>query len=44
MESSLIGADGEPASPLINWLDRRLLDVKSGTQTWLEEIRGRSGQ
>lgn len=39
----LIGADGEPVSPLINWQDRRLLDVKPGTQTWLEEIRARLG-
>lgn len=40
----LIGPGGEPVSPLINWQDRRLLDVRPSAtntrpRTWLDDIR-----
>jgi len=36
----LVGPQGDPVSPLINWQDRRALDAMPGSdRTWLEETR-----
>jgi sugar (pentulose or hexulose) kinase len=40
----LVGANGKPVSPLINWQDRRALDAMPGGQrSWLEETRSLLG-
>ncbi len=40
----LVDADGKPASPLINWQDRRSLDRYQDSQhSWLDETRTRLG-
>ena len=41
----LIDARGEPASPLINWQDRRALDlVQNCSMTWLDAARAAVGE
>ena len=41
----LVGSNGQPASPLINWQDRRALEVMPGThRTWLDQTRSLLGE
>lgn len=41
----LVDTEGNPASPLINWQDRRALDRYQNSQrSWLDEIRTRLGE